>query len=78
MTSWNFKAVDRADVYKAGQLVASLDRSTGPTLFSYLPEHLADGGPAVASTLPLSDEPVVTSLGPCRRSLQDSCQKVVA
>lgn len=63
MTSWNFKAVDRADVYKAGQLVASLDRSTGPTLFSYLPEHLADGGPAVASTLPLSDEPVVTSPG---------------
>jgi len=63
MTAEEFRTVDRADVYKAGRLAASLDRSTGPTRFSYLPGYVADGGPAVATTLPLSNEAVVTSPG---------------
>ena len=50
--------VERADVYKAGELVARLVRHTDRVEFSYLPTHF--GGPAVASTLPSVTTPVVT------------------
>lgn len=52
-----------ADVYKAGMLAARLERYGGGTRFSYLPAYLAAGGPAVATTLPLSREPVLSAAG---------------
>ncbi|GGH95116.1 type II toxin-antitoxin system HipA family toxin [Arthrobacter liuii] len=52
-----------ADVYKAGVLAAKLERHDGGTRFSYLPAYLASGGPAVASSLPLTSEPVLSAAG---------------
>ncbi|MDR6504367.1 HipA domain-containing protein [Arthrobacter oryzae] len=52
-----------ADVYKAGVLAARLERHEGGTKFSYLPGYLAAGGPAVASSLPLTDRPVLSAAG---------------
>ena len=52
-----------ADVYKAGVLAARLERHGGGTRFSYLPAYLAAGGPAVASSLPLTAEPVFSAAG---------------
>ena len=52
-----------ADVYKAGVLAARLERHEGGTRFSYLPAYLAAGGPAVASSLPLTAEPVLSAAG---------------
>ncbi|MEN3343431.1 MAG: serine/threonine-protein kinase HipA [Arthrobacter sp.] len=52
-----------ADVYKAGVPAARLERHDGGTRFSYLPGYLAAGGPAVASSLPLSTEPVLSAAG---------------
>ena len=52
-----------ADIYKAGILAARLERHEGGTRFSYLPAYLASGGPAVASSLPLSTEPVLSGGG---------------
>lgn len=52
-----------ADIYKAGVLAARLERYDGGTRFSYLPAYLASGGPAVASSLPLSPEPVLSAAG---------------
>jgi serine/threonine-protein kinase HipA len=52
-----------ADVYKAGVLAARLERHAGGTRFSYLPAYLVAGGPAVASSLPLTAEPVFSAAG---------------
>jgi len=52
-----------ADVYKAGVLAARLERHDGGTRFSYLPAYLASGRPAVASSLPLTDQPVLSAAG---------------
>lgn len=52
-----------ADIYKAGVLAARLERHDGGTRFSYLPAYLASGGPAVASSLPLTAEPVLAAAG---------------
>jgi serine/threonine-protein kinase HipA len=52
-----------ADIYKAGVLAARLERHDGGTRFSYLPAYLATGGPAVASSLPLTSEPVLSAAG---------------
>ncbi|HJW00758.1 MAG TPA: HipA domain-containing protein [Arthrobacter sp.] len=52
-----------ADIYKAGVLAARLERHDGGTRFSYLPAYLASGGPAVASSLPLTGEPVLAAAG---------------
>jgi serine/threonine-protein kinase HipA len=52
-----------ADIYKAGMLAARLERHDGGTRFSYVPAYLASGGPAVASSLPLTTEPVLSSAG---------------
>lgn len=52
-----------ADVYKAGVLAARLERHDGGTRFSYLPAYLASGGPAVASSLPLTADPVLSAAG---------------
>lgn len=53
-------AVDRADVYKAGRLAAHLTRTSAGVEFAYTDEWVASDGPAVATTLPVSAERVVT------------------
>ena len=52
-----------ADIYKRGVLAARLERHDGGTKFSYLPAYLQSGRPAVASSLPLSPEPVLSGAG---------------
>lgn len=52
-----------ADVYKAGVLAARLERHDGGTRFSYLPAYLKSGGAAVATSLPLTSEPVLSAAG---------------
>ena len=52
-----------ADIYKRGVLAARLERHDGGTKFSYLPAYLQSGHPAVASSLPLSPEPVLSGAG---------------
>ncbi|MCP9000075.1 HipA domain-containing protein [Pseudarthrobacter sp. RMG13] len=52
-----------ADIYKAGVLAARLERHDGGTRFSYVPAYLASGGPAVASSLPLTGAPVDSAAG---------------
>jgi serine/threonine-protein kinase HipA len=55
--------VATGDVYKQGRLAARLVRDNGTVRFEYDPEYLSAGGPAVATTLPLTQEPVVTARG---------------
>ena len=52
-----------ADIYKAGVLAARLERHDGGTKFGYLPAYLHSGGPAVATSLPLTSEPVFSAAG---------------
>lgn len=52
-----------ADIYKRGVLTARLERHDGGTKFSYVPAYLQSGRPAVASSLPLSPEPVLSGAG---------------
>jgi serine/threonine-protein kinase HipA len=52
-----------ADIYKRGVLAARLERHDGGTRFSYLPAYLQSGRPAVASSLPLTAEPVLSGAG---------------
>ena len=54
---------DYADVYKAGVLAATLSRTGEGVAFEYTTQYLDLGGPAVASTLPLTDQPRVTAAG---------------
>lgn len=56
-------AVDVADVYKAGNSAATLSRRADGIKFAYRAEYLDSGGPAVATTLPLTDQPVRTHAG---------------
>ena len=64
-----------ADIYKAGVLAARLERHDGGTRFSYLPAYLASGGPAVASSLPLTPDPCCPRRGPPRRISPGSCRR---
>lgn len=48
----------KADVYKAGQLAAEIHRVNGGTEFRYLPGYLATDGPAVATSLPKTEQPL--------------------
>lgn len=57
------KGQRQADVYKRGVLAAQLERYESGTRFSYLPEYLVTGGPAVAASLPLSSEAVILTGG---------------
>lgn len=49
-----------ADVHKAGRPCAQLTRTPQGVVFTYLPDY---DGPAVASTLPVTDEPLLTPAG---------------
>lgn len=57
------RAVDRAEVYKAGRPAATLTRTRDGVEFGYLAERVRAGGPAVATTLPVTTEPVVRAGG---------------
>ncbi|AOT04818.1 type II toxin-antitoxin system HipA family toxin [Arthrobacter sp. U41] len=60
----DLKFVRDADVYKGGILAGHLSRTGyGGIRFSYAPEYLAGGGPAVALSLPLSGAAVETPGG---------------
>ncbi len=63
MSTEESTSADQADVYKQGVLAAQLVRHKGGTRFSYLPEYLNLGQAPIASSLPLSAEPVVTGSG---------------
>jgi serine/threonine-protein kinase HipA len=55
--------VERADVYKRGRLAAHLTRVGDDVEFAYSTEWMATGGAPVATTLPVTDEPVITRGG---------------
>jgi len=58
------KFVHSADAYKAGVLAGHLNRTgRGSVVFSYGPDYLASGGRSVATTLPLTAEPVEAPSG---------------
>lgn len=59
----DYTMVDRADVYKGGQLAAHLERSPGGIAFRYTPDWVNNAGPAVATTLPVTSTPVATTGG---------------
>lgn len=52
-----------AGVWVGDDLAAELTRTTEGTVFRYAPDHLARGGPPVATTLPLAPAPVVAPGG---------------
>ncbi|MBX3104133.1 MAG: HipA domain-containing protein [Cryobacterium sp.] len=52
-----------ADVYKAGRLAARMIRSPLGIDFHYHADYLASKAPAIASTLPLSEQPRITPAG---------------
>ncbi len=54
------RTVRRGVVLKAGRPAATLTRHDSGVQFAYLPDYLASPGPAVATTLPLTDEPLLT------------------
>lgn len=55
--------VAEAHVYKGGHFAAKLRRTQGGIKFTYIGDYLAAGGPPVATTLPLTDQPVQTTAG---------------
>ena len=55
--------IQKADVYKSGVLAATLTRESDGVHFAYTSDYLAGGGDAVATTLPLTDQPVITPAG---------------
>lgn len=58
------KDVSRADVYKNGELAGHLTRLEAGTIeFSYTPDWVNQAGPPVATTLPVSPDPVITTGG---------------
>ena len=58
------RAVEAADVYKAGQLAGRIVRDDDDSVFSYVPDYLADVAvPPVAFTLPKVATPVRTGAG---------------
>lgn len=55
--------VGTADVYKQGRLAAVLTRRPAGVEFRYTDDYLDHPGPAVATTLPVSAEPILTPAG---------------
>lgn len=55
--------IQRADVYKRGELAGWLERTPEGVRFDYDPDYLASGGPPVATSLPPSKAPTVASAG---------------
>lgn len=66
MTAGDLQAltsVQVADVYKAGRQAATLSRKPEGVDFAYRSDYIGSDGPAVATTLPLTDRSVVTHAG---------------
>jgi serine/threonine-protein kinase HipA len=57
------RTVTRADVYKAGRHAATLTRTDDGVQFRYLDEWVDASGPPVATTLPVTPEPVLRPAG---------------
>jgi serine/threonine-protein kinase HipA len=57
------RTVDEADVFKAGNHAATLTRTQNGVEFRYLDGWITAGAPPVATTLPVTPEPVVRSGG---------------
>jgi serine/threonine-protein kinase HipA len=57
------RAVEQADVYKAGRPAATLTRTPAGIEFRYRPEWGDAGGAPVATTLPVRSEPVIRPAG---------------
>jgi len=55
--------VESADVYKGSQRAATLSRTSGGVEFRYLADWVSSGGPAVATSLPVSADPLLTPGG---------------
>ncbi len=55
------RRVEVARVLKAGVAAATLTRTSDSIVFRYDTDYLAQGSPPVATSLPLTDEPVVTA-----------------
>ncbi len=53
------RAVEQADVFKAGEPAATLARVRGSIEFAYRADWIANGGVAVSFSLPVSREPVI-------------------
>ncbi len=58
-----FRSIECTDVYKGSQLAATLTRSNEGVSFEYTSEYLDRSGPPVATTLPLTQQPVLTTGG---------------
>lgn len=58
--SFDPRDVARADVYKAGQKAATLARGSAAIDFTYAPDYLSQRARPVATTLPLTDQPIRT------------------
>src|SRR5690606_22892093 len=56
----DLRSVERADVLKGGRLAARLVRRRDSVVFAYEEEYAAAAARPVATTLPVSREPVVT------------------
>jgi len=56
-------AVNRGDVYKGGELAAHLARTSNGVEFGYTRAWVDSGGPPVATTLPVTAEPVLSAGG---------------
>jgi serine/threonine-protein kinase HipA len=59
----NPTGIIKAEVYKAGTLAATLTRRAGMTEFRYREDYLAAGLRPVATSLPLTHEPLMLSGG---------------
>lgn len=57
------RRVAQADVLVAGRPAATLTRTDAGVAFAYRPDYLDAPGPPVATTLPLTEEPVLTPAG---------------
>jgi serine/threonine-protein kinase HipA len=57
------RAIEQADVYKAGRRAATLTRTHDGVEFRYLDDWIDGGQPPVATTLPPSREPVLRPAG---------------
>lgn len=57
------RAINIADVFKAGDAAATLTRTTEGLEFRYRPDWVAAGRPAIATTLPVTDVPVLSPGG---------------
>ena len=51
--------VERADVFKSGARAATLSRTDDGVLFDYLPEWISSRNPPVATTLPVTSDPIL-------------------